>query len=68
MRRLLLLGGLLVLTMNAAGQGPAVATGPAVGERIPSISAVDQDGRERDFDSLKGPNGLLLLFHRSADW
>lgn len=49
----------------AQGQNP---TGPAVGERIPAFEGVDQNGRARDFESLAGPNGLLLLFHRSADW
>ena len=43
-------------------------TGPAVGERIPAFRAVDQDGRELDFDAIKGPRGAVLLFYRSADW
>jgi hypothetical protein len=29
---------------------------------------VDQDGRARSFDSLKGSRGLALLVFRSADW
>jgi hypothetical protein len=29
---------------------------------------VDQDGRLRTFESLRGPKGLILLFFRSADW
>ncbi len=58
-------------------QGPAgaldpfdlnVRTGIPVGERIPRFRAVDQNGRWWDFDSIKGPNGAVLLFHRSADW
>ncbi len=43
-------------------------TGPAVGDTIPSFSALDQHGKRRAFEDLAGPNGLLLLFHRSADW
>jgi len=43
-------------------------TGPAIGEKIPAFSAVDQMGRVRDFDSLKGPQGLVLFFNRSVDW
>ena len=43
-------------------------TGPAVGQKIPPFEAVDQNGKRQTFESLKGPNGLLLLFHRSADW
>jgi hypothetical protein len=42
--------------------------GPAVGDRLPAIGAVDQDGRTRTFESLRGPKGLVLLFFRSADW
>lgn len=45
-----------------------LATGPAVGQKIPPFEAVDQNGKRQTFESLKGPNGLLLLFHRSADW
>lgn len=45
-----------------------VTTGPAVGERIPDFRAQDADGRPWTFDSLKGPNGALILFYRSADW
>ena len=43
-------------------------TGPAIGEKIPAFSAIDQTGRMRDFDSLKGPQGLVLFFNRSVDW
>ena len=43
-------------------------TGPAVGAQIPEFSAVDQTGRIRTFDSLKGPQGLVLFFNRSVDW
>ena len=43
-------------------------TGPAVGEKIPAFSAVDQMGKIRDFNSLKGPEGLVLFFNRSVDW
>ena len=48
-------------------QGP-VSTGPEIGEKIPSFTALDQDGKEQTFESLRGPKGLLLLIHRSADW
>jgi len=45
-----------------------VKTGPAVGEKIPAFQAVDQHGKLRSFNDLKGPRGLVLLFVRSADW
>ena len=52
----------------ASAQGTSSKTGPEVGQPIPAFKAVDQNGDARTFDDLKGPNGLLLLFHRSADW
>jgi peroxiredoxin len=39
-----------------------------VGAKIPLLSGTDQFGKERDFENLKGPNGLVILFYRSADW
>lgn len=38
------------------------------GKAIPSFHALDQFGKERDFADLRGPNGLVMLFFRSADW
>lgn len=45
-----------------------VQTGPEVGAPIPKFEIPDQNGKLRTFDDLRGPGGLLLLFHRSADW
>ena len=42
--------------------------GVKVGQKIPPIRARDQDGNWRDFDSLKGPHGLVISFNRSTDW
>jgi hypothetical protein len=42
--------------------------GLEVGQRAPAFSAQDQFGREQSLDTLKGPNGTVLLFFRSADW
>ena len=55
------------LATDPAGVDPATL-GPAVGQPIPKFEARDQDGRSRDFASLAGPNGLALVFFRSADW
>jgi len=52
--------------VNATNDG--YATGPEPGERIPDFSLPDQEGRPRSVANLTGPNGLLLVFHRSADW
>jgi len=42
--------------------------GPQVGERIPEFTLPDQDGQLQSLESVRGPNGSLILFHRSADW
>jgi hypothetical protein len=44
------------------------ATGPEPGERIPDFCLPDQHGQPRALGDLAGPNGLLLVFHRSAEW
>ena len=44
------------------------ALGPQVGELIPEFHLPDQNGRVWTRDSIMGPNGALVLFHRSADW
>lgn len=46
----------------------AIPTGPAVGARIPAFSALDHTGRLQTFETLRGSNGLVLEFVRSADW
>jgi hypothetical protein len=42
--------------------------GPSVGQPLIGFEAKDQDGVLRTLDSLKGPNGLVMVFFRSADW
>ncbi len=42
--------------------------GPRIGDTLPAFEAPDQDGRPRDFASLRGPNGLVFVLFRSADW
>jgi len=54
--------------LNAQPEPASIPTGPAVGEKIPEFEAVDQFGHRQTFATLKGAKGLLLLFHRSADW
>ena len=48
--------------------GP-VAEGPQAGDAIPhTLETVDQTGTEQSFETLKGANGAVLAFVRSADW
>lgn len=43
--------------------------GPAVGSIIPSdLASIDQYGMARNFETLTGDNGLVLVFFRSAKW
>jgi len=42
--------------------------GPQVGEQVPAFNLSDQNGQIQTLDSIKGSNGTMLLFHRSADW
>jgi cytochrome oxidase Cu insertion factor (SCO1/SenC/PrrC family) len=67
---------LLVSLLLVAAQAPAAAParpdpmqlGPRIGQALPVFEAPDQDGRPRDFASLKGPKGLVFVLFRSADW
>jgi hypothetical protein len=45
-----------------------MSIGLAVGQKAPAFSVHDQFGRVQTLDSLKGANGTVLLFFRSADW
>ena len=45
-----------------------MSIGLAVGQKAPAISARDQFGRLQTLETLKGANGTVLLFFRSADW
>jgi hypothetical protein len=45
-----------------------MSIGLAVGKKAPAFSVRDQFGRVQTLDTLKGPNGTVLLFFRSADW
>jgi len=65
---LLLLAVLLLTSPYLLGQNAPFDVGIKVGERIPSFKLGDQDGNLRDFNSVKGPKGVVLLFFRSADW
>jgi len=67
--RLLLAAAFVFAIATASAQEPrGFRTGPEVGQRIPAFEVVDQHGARQTFDSLKGPNGLFLVFVRSADW
>jgi len=43
-------------------------TGLSVGAKIPAFELSDQNKQTQTFEKLRGPNGMLLVFFRSADW
>lgn len=49
---------------------PAVlpAIGLGIGQHAPSFTAYDQVGNIASNETLRGSNGTILLFFRSADW
>jgi hypothetical protein len=55
---------LLAAALSLAQNLPGV---PA-GKPAPPFRARDQFAKEQTLSSLMGPNGLVLLFFRSADW
>lgn len=74
-RHAALVGALTALVLGVAPNAMQSSTaidvselGPQVGELVPDFSLPDQNGTVRTRDSILGPNGALLLFHRSADW
>ena len=62
-----LLVGLVLLwaALSLAGQD---MPGVPAGTPAPPFRARDQFAKEQTLSSLMGPNGLVLLFFRSADW
>ncbi|MGR8947667.1 MAG: hypothetical protein ACU84Q_06440 [Gammaproteobacteria bacterium] len=67
----LLASSLIFLATFAAAETAAHYTdrwGLPIGSSIPPLEAADQHGEVRNFESLKGKNGLLLFMNRSADW
>jgi hypothetical protein len=65
MQRLLVGLALLGAAFSLAAQE---MPGVPAGEHAPAFRARDQFAKEQTLSSLMGPNGLVLLFFRSADW
>jgi len=65
------------VTVDGALQGEAIQVtslklltgiGLSVGHEAPDFSLPDQFGHQQSLATLKGKNGTVLLFFRSADW
>ena len=60
--------GLTTAAESARTPVNVASLGPQVGEPAPDFSLPDQNGQLHNLESIMGPNGAMLLFHRSADW
>jgi cytochrome oxidase Cu insertion factor (SCO1/SenC/PrrC family) len=62
------------LALGATQEGPSTKTAPnpSIGLEVdtpaPAFSLRDQFGREQTNQTLRGTNGTVILFFRSADW
>jgi hypothetical protein len=64
------------VTVRGTLDGPTIqvasvelmSIGLAVGQKAPAFSLHDEFGQVQTLDTLKGTNGTVLLFFRSADW
>jgi hypothetical protein len=54
-------------TIHVTSSGP-MAIGLEVGQKAPDFSLHDEFGKVQTLETLKGTNGTVLLFFRSADW
>jgi len=54
-------------TIHVTSCGP-MAIGLEVGQKAPDFSLHDEFGKVQTLETLKGTNGTVLLFFRSADW
>jgi hypothetical protein len=52
----------------STNQAVAPPVGLETGHQAPAFVLSDQFGRQQSNETLKGLNGTVLLFFRSADW
>jgi len=53
---------------SASERAVSPSFGLGTGEKAPAFAARDQFDREQSNETLRGSNGTILLFFRSADW
>jgi peroxiredoxin len=58
----------LFIMLSSVLSARAEDSGLQPGTKVPAFALKDQDGKTQTLKSLAGPNGLLVLFNRSADW
>jgi hypothetical protein len=59
---------ILALFIQFSLAAQSARSGLDVGAKLPAFSLSDQNGKVQTFDSIKGANGAVLVFFRSADW
>jgi peroxiredoxin len=59
---------LATFAQAAPMKGDLIEIGPAVGARIPPLTATDSTGQARTLANLADRKGLVLVFFRSARW
>lgn len=59
---------LVLCGQQLEGLHDAASIGPAIGAAVPAFSLTDQSGHKQTLETLMGPQGLVLVFFRSADW
>jgi peroxiredoxin len=60
---------LAYMALTSSGKhGATNSIGLDAGQRAPAFASADQFGQEESNETLKGANGTVLLFYRSADW
>jgi hypothetical protein len=53
---------------SSTNQAAAPSVGLEIGQPAPAFVLPDQFGHVQSNETLKGSNGTVLLFFRSADW
>ena len=68
--RLFFLACAIVMACLVSAEDDSYASqwGPAIGTQLPDLEVKGPEGESRNFDQLKGSNGLVLVFVRSSDW
>lgn len=66
--RLTCAAGLALLLAAGPARALKIRTGPEVGQPVPDFTLPDQNGRRHSLRSLMGKKGVVIVFHRSADW
>ena len=57
-----------VQEISSTNQAVAPTVGLEIGQPAPAFVLPDQFGHMQSNETLKGSNGTVLLFFRSADW